>query len=138
MKFNLKKIINYRIIMAIWIIIWLLFFVRGFIRVDYKIFKGTLGSSVDDKTAFSMTKDLYAFILYAKKKLPDDASYEFVYNNLLLDPVENVRMIYYLYPRITKDNPQYVVVFEMPSYKKFGFTLSERFSEGSFILKKNN
>ncbi len=136
MKIDLQKIINYKLILLVWIIIWLLFFVRGFVKADYKIFKATIGKSTEEKKAFSMTPGLYKFIEFCDKNTPKDSSFKFEYNKQLLDPVEEVRMMYYLYPRIIKDEPRYIFVFGVPGYRIESYRLVNRLDENSFILEK--
>lgn len=137
MKLNLEKVINYRIILVIWVAIWLLFFVRGFIKVDYKVFKGTFGKSVQEKTAFTMSKGLYAFVLFCEEKIPENSKFQFVYDEKKFDSVESFRMTYYLYPRIATDDPEYIIVAGILNYKKPGFKLLAKFYDDAFILIKD-
>lgn len=130
------KLINYKIIFFIWVSIWILFLVRGFIKIDYKFFSETLGKTLEEKREFLLKKELYNFMIFCEKTLPIDARYEFVYDTEVLDPVYGQRLAYYLYPRKMAKGAPYLLVFGIGSFGKADYRMLERFGKDSFILKK--
>ncbi|MDD5422033.1 MAG: hypothetical protein WC592_07850 [Candidatus Omnitrophota bacterium] len=132
----LIRSVNYKLISVIWVFIWLLFSVRGYILTDSKVFKNSLGKSVEQKKRNLMKSGLYDFVLFCQKNIPEKENFVFVYDAKALDPVEGSRVSYYLYPRkMIKDAP-YIMVFDMSGYKKEGFKLHASLSKNSFILRK--
>lgn len=138
MRLNASKIINYKIISIIWVFIWLLFFIRGFLLVDYKIFKNSLVKDIEGKRRYLMKEGLYDFIVFCQKRIPEKDDYTFVYNPKALDPVERSRAAYYLYPRKMREGAPYIMVFGVSGYGKRGFEFLDKFNETSFILHKRD
>ncbi len=127
---------NYKLISVIWVFIWLLFSVRGYLLTDYRIFKNSLVKSIEQKKRYMMKDGRYDFIELCRKRIPEKDDFVFVYDAKALDPVERSRVIYYLYPRKMRDGAPNIMVFGMNRYKKNGFELLDQFNESSFILKK--
>jgi hypothetical protein len=127
-----------RIFACIWVLIWLVFFVRGFILTDYKVFKKCLTKSVEEKRRCMMKEVLYDFIVFCQGRIPKDSDFTFVCDRQRLDPTEISRVTYYLYPRRPKDPAPYIIVFGVEGYKKAGFEMMEKFGSASFILRKVN
>lgn len=132
----MSKFINYKVIALVWVFLWLLFSVRGYVLTERRFFKNTLGRDSVEKKRYLMTEGLYDFIEICRKKIPEKDDFVFVYDTKAMDPVERSRVMYYLYPRKMRDDAPYIMVFGLSGYRKEGFELLERFNESSYILRK--
>jgi hypothetical protein len=106
-----------KIIIIIWLVLWINFlardlFVHGYLR-DYS---ELLNRDAEGKRAYTYGDDLYKFLKFAKSAIPLNNSYKLIgLENLSL---AHRRAIYYLYPLIEKDKPDYVLNVKQATLKK--------------------
>lgn len=99
------------ILLAVWIIIWQgvflkNLFIKGYIRNYAELIKaGTL----EEKHAVVSGKSLYDLFSAFKTSVPTGAT--FGYDGIAAMSIEDRRAMYYLYPNLKSDDPQYLIVF---------------------------
>ena len=128
------------IIFCAWIALWINFVARDLVKKgDWHDYLMLLGKNAEYKRSYTYGDDFYAFLRFAKYLIPPEAKYEFVglANPFGGDPILDYRRgVYYLYPLLESNDPDYVLVYKLPDYERKGFNLYAGFNEGSFILKK--
>ena len=72
---------------------------------------------------------------FAKNNIPENASYKFSGVNEL--SIQGRRGVYYKYPALKKENPEYIIVYDKPGFKKDGFRIFQKLDNGRFLLKKD-
>lgn len=96
----------WRYIFALWIFFWILFLIRGFVKGEFRKFRTLSFLTVEQKKAYILGEDLYNFIKRCETEIPKTATYRIAGD---LDEHNTLRMVYYLYPRIRSDNPDYTL-----------------------------
>ena len=96
----------WKAVFTIWIVIWLLFIVRGFAKGEFKRFKALCRADIEQKKEYILGKGFKAFIDDCIKTIPEAGTYKIVGE---LDGHSRHRLIYYLYPRVESKNPDYVL-----------------------------
>ena len=132
---NIKQKNLFLLIFAVWIIIWLNFFIRDLTKGKYlKEYKILLSRDNIGKASYTYGDRLFEFLRFCNSTLPDGASYD-------LKGIEDLsldyrRVIYYLYPHLNQAGAEYILVFDKPSYTKDGYVLFKELDTSRFVLKR--
>ncbi|MFC1508562.1 hypothetical protein ACFL60_02620 [Candidatus Omnitrophota bacterium] len=133
---SLSKI--FKIIVAVWVTMSVLFTTRSLVKQkDKSTFKDyvTLArSDWDGKMAFVFGKDLYEFARFCKLNLPEGSGYEIA--GIPEDSIDMPRLIYYLYPHMETDDPDFILVYKKPDFFKKGTHPYASLNKESFILRR--
>jgi len=96
------------VVLTVWIVLWLNFTARDlYKRGDLADYKALIALSPGEKHAYVYGRDFYEFLKFAKKTMPEDASYELT--GIERGSLEWRRAVYYLYPSVQTENPDYVL-----------------------------
>ncbi len=108
---------NLKIIFAVWVALWAVFFVRElFIKNNIRDYEVLLSRTLEGKHAYVTGDKLYGFLSHCKKNMPDNAAYELV--GIEEGALERRRAVYYLYPGIESKNPDFVIDMAQFTIKK--------------------
>ena len=128
----------FKIIVAVWVAVAIFFTVRGFIREkDKSTFRDYVTLARADwegKRVFVFGKDLYEFARFCKLNLPEGAGYEII--GISEDSIDMPRLIYYLYPYIETDDPDFILIYKKPGFFIKGTHPYASLNKGSFILRR--
>ena len=102
----MKNMKLWQVVFAVWVFFWVFFLVRGFVKGEFKKFKRLVFSSYAEKRAYILGEELDVFLGVCKDQIPESATYKITGG---LDEHNKFRMVYYLYPRVESDDPQYVL-----------------------------
>jgi len=128
-----KKIII--AILALWVFLWINFTVRDLHRKKYfNDYKELIKRSAQEKRAYTYGEHFYEFLKFSESNIPRDSTYDFI-------GVENRslawrRGIYYLYPRIRKDNPDFLLIYNAPKKITANFMPYKKLDNNRLILKR--
>ncbi len=128
----------FKIIVAAWVAIAIFFTARGLIKQkDKSTFRDYVALARADwegKKSFVLGKDLYEFLRFCELKLPEGAGYEIV--GIPKDSIDRPRLVYYLYPYIEIDDPDFILIYKKPDFFKKGMHLYASLNRESFILRR--
>ena len=129
----IKKIL--KILFVVWIILWVNFIIRDlFVRGYFEDYKNLAKKNAEEKRSYAYGDYLFNFLEFSKKSLPEGANFGLVgIDELSLD---GRRSIYYLYPYVKRDNPNFILVFKKAGFRKNGYKLYRKLDNASFILKR--
>jgi len=125
----------FRIVFITWVFMWLLFLVRGMVKVEIKDYKNLLGKTLEEKRAYVTGKEFYEFILFCEKVIPGNATFsvEAKYD----DSMDYFRFPYYLYPAMRDiDNPGYIACYKV-KFSKDKYSVAASLTDDKYILKRN-
>jgi len=106
----MKKSI-YRVLLIIWAILWALFTVRELVvKKNMNDYRTLFSLSLENKHAYITGKRLYEFIDFARARLPEGSSYKLI--GIENGSIDQRRAVYYLYPRLQKDDADFLLVFD--------------------------
>jgi len=133
----MNKRIFLRVVLAVWVIIWLVFLIRPYFK------KGLLGEysslirlSTEEKRAYVTGRDLYDFIKFCKESTKEPSTYRIA--GLEKDSVEHRRFRYYLYPCVEISDPEYIFVYKVKDFPRDGYKVYGRMNPETYILRKIN
>ncbi len=126
-----------RIILAVWVFIWALFLIRPYFKKDLlKEDRILLGSSYEGKRAYAAGYKLYEFIKFCNASLAPASTYKII--GLDEQPLDYRRAVYYLYPHIDKESPEFLLVFNVNDFSMKGYSAYKSLSPEGYILKRTN
>lgn len=73
---------------------------------EFKKFKALAFRSVEEKRVYILGEDLDMFLKTCKVEIPESGTYKIAGD---LDEHNRYRMVYYLYPRLRSDRPDYIL-----------------------------
>jgi hypothetical protein len=124
-----------KVAFLVWTVLWVWFVVRDlFLKDNFNSYRILLARSLDGKHSYVTGDRLYELLKFASGKIPAGSSYNFA--GLEQDSIENKRAIYYLYPLIEKEDPEYILVYDKPGFEKKGYVLMEKMDESRYILRR--
>jgi len=128
----------FRIILALWVLIWLFFNVRGLIvekdKSTLKDYASLVSADWEGKRAIVFGKDLHEFIKFCKANLPQGAGYEII--GIAEDSIDLPRLVYCLYPSIKKRDADFILVYKKTGFEEKKAYLYASLNKESFILKR--
>lgn len=124
------------IILIIWIVLWVNFIARDFYKIGkFAEYKDLLRCDTEGKRSRTYGARFYEFLKFAKNSIPEDSIYDFVGVNDF--SLESRRGIYYLYPRLKKEGPRYLLIYDEAGFQRKGFSLYAKLDGSRFILKRD-
>ena len=125
----------FRIILIIWVILWVNFIARDLFRKGYiRDYRALIKRDAEGKRSYTYGDRFYEFLKFAKSTIQGKSDYEFV--GVDDGSLASRRGIYYLYPCLKKEGPEYLLVYNVPGYRRDGFSLYAKLDNERFILKK--
>ena len=128
------------VIFVIWVSLWINFIARDLIKKGYaRDYLVLATKSAEDKRAYTYGEHFYEFLKFAKYIIPSNAKYRFANsaNPSGGDPsLDYRRGIYYLYPLVVGEDPEYILAYKTKGYEEEGFSLYAGFDDDSFILMR--
>jgi hypothetical protein len=108
------------------------------VLLDNEVFGG---KSLAEKREATTLGDFYPFITFCNSKIPSGSSYIGVFPTYYYFAA---KAAYYLYPTYTKENGDYIIVYdpngslagEITKYRAAGYKAYASLKEGEYILKK--
>lgn len=102
------KSILLKILLIVWVVLWAIFFIRElFVKNNARDYAALLSRTLEGKHAYVTGDKLYSFLLRCKKDMPDMAAYKII--GIDEGAIERRRAVYYLYPAIESDKPDFIV-----------------------------
>jgi len=97
------------------------------------------GKPLEEKRIMQNTNDFYQFMQFAKKKIPNNASF-YILANPKIYQYSLARAQYYLYPRPLKDQPDFLLVLDAKpgEYVWQKYQLLYSFRKDALIFKEKN
>jgi hypothetical protein len=131
-----KKLII-RIILAAWIIIWVIFLIRPYFKKGIlSEYTSLLKLSTEEKRAHITGEELYAFMKFCKDSVKEPATYRMI--GIEDYSIEHRRLRYYLYPFIEKEDPEYLFVYKTKGFSRQGYRMFKRVDAETYILRKTD
>jgi hypothetical protein len=124
-----------RLILKTWLVVWVFFLVRPFSLnksslVEYlELAKGDF----ETRRRIAYGTDFYQFLNFCKDRIPEDSRFQLV--GLESESVERVRASYYLYPRLSSEKPDYILVYKAPWFRQKNAIPFASLDQESFILR---
>ncbi|MBU4376398.1 MAG: hypothetical protein KKD29_02840 [Candidatus Omnitrophica bacterium] len=124
----------FRIIFITWVFMWLLFFVRGIMKVEGRDYKNLFGKTLEEKEAYVTGCEFFDFVNFCKKEILKDSTYSVRAN--YDQTMDYFRFAYYIYP-VKRDlgNPDYIVCYKT-KFAKTGYTKVAALAADKYILKR--
>jgi hypothetical protein len=125
----------FTLIFIIWVVMWAAFTVRELVaKKQLKEYKTLFCLSLQGKYAHITGKELYELVALANTVFPEGAGYKLI--GLEEGSIEKRRAAYYLYPAVEKEDPDYLVVYNMPGFRAEGYFELKKLDDVRVILKK--
>lgn len=113
---------------------WLLFFVRGIVKAEWKDYKNLFGKTLEEKEAYVSGREFFDFIGFCEKEIPENFTYSVEAN--YDQTMDYFRFAYYIYPvKRNMDNPDYIVCYKT-RFAKAGYAKAAALSDDKYILKR--
>ncbi|MFA5339979.1 MAG: hypothetical protein WC317_07535 [Candidatus Omnitrophota bacterium] len=136
MNLSIDKI--FKIITAAWIALAIFFMVRGLMlekdKSTLRDYVSLARADWEGKRVIILGNDLYEFARFCKAELFAGAGYEVV--GIPEDSIDLPRLVYYLYPAIKTEDPNFILVYKKPDFVKNGTQLYMSLNKESFILRR--
>ena len=132
MKITARQI--FRIVFIIWVGVWLLFFVRGLVKGEWRDYKNLFGRGLEEKRAYVSGGEFYEFIIFCKDAIPEDSDYsvEADYDAAM----DYYRFAYYIYPALRNlYDPEYIACYKT-KFSKRGYRRLRSLERDKYILRK--
>lgn len=124
-----------RIILSAWIIIWVIFLIRPYLK------KGLLSEysdlaklSAEQRRAYVTGKELYGFVDFCRYFVKKPSTYETA--GIEKYSIEHRRLRYYLYPNIEKEGGEYIFVYGIKGFFKDGYGIFAKLNDEEYILRR--
>lgn len=131
----MQKRILVRTAFAVWVALWLIFLVRPYFKNELlKEYRALASLSVDDRRAFVTGRDLYDFIKFCNAAMPAASSYRLI--GLEERPLDERRLIYYLYPNAEAPLPEFLLVYGVKNFSEKNYAMFKSMDSQKYILKK--
>ena len=125
-----------KIALLVWVALWIWFVVRDlFLKDNINSYRILFARPLEGKHSYVTGDRLYEFLAFSAAHLPPGFSYNFA--GLEPDSIESRRAVYYLYPGLEKEGPDYILVYDRPGFKKEGYDLMIKLDGSRYILKSN-
>jgi len=131
---KIKSKVIFKIVFISWVIIWLIFLIRGFAKGELKDYKFLWGKTLEEKRAYVTGEEFYKFILFCKRIIPEDSDYT-VFANYDAT-MDYYRFAYYIYPSLRNlYNPEYVACYKV-NVSRPGYEYVASLGEDKYVLRK--
>jgi len=133
MKINKTLII--RSIFIAWVVLWINFMCRDLFKKGYfNDYKILIKKDKEGKRSYVYGDNFYEFLKYSKDSIPKISTFNIIGVEEL--SLEHRRAVYFLYPLLESDSPDYILVYNNPEYKKDKYALFKMLDNNRYILKK--
>ena len=106
----IKKTAVFKIILAVWVGLWMFFLVREDKRGQYSDLKHLYSHGYNEKVRHIAGDQLSDILVFCRDDLPEGATYDLA--GLEKFSIAEVRARYYLWPhRRTSENPDFIIIF---------------------------
>jgi hypothetical protein len=106
----IKKSTVFKILLAVWIGLWMFFLIREDKSGQYSDLKYLYSQGYNEKVRYIAGDQLSEIIAFCADNFPDGATYDIT--GLEKFSIAEVRARYYLWPhRRTSENPDFIVIF---------------------------
>jgi hypothetical protein len=124
-----------RLILQVWVIVWVLFLVRPFSLHKSSLLEYLELAKGDFETRrrIAYGTDFCRFLNFCKARIPGDSRFQLV--GFERESVDRVRAYYYLYPRLSSQKPDYILVYKAPWFRQKNTIPFAAFDSDSFILR---
>jgi len=124
-----------KLILKTWLIVWILFLVRPFLLNKSSLIDHLELAEADFETLRSKAygTDFYRFLNFCKDRVPVGSTFQLVGPER--ESVDRVRALYYLYPRLSTQKPDYVLVYNSPWFRQRNAIPFASLDQDSFILR---
>ncbi|MFH1996340.1 MAG: hypothetical protein ABIJ27_04995 [Candidatus Omnitrophota bacterium] len=126
-----------RIIIAVgiaWISLWILFLGRELLyKGTFKTYRELSSRSLDAKRSYVTGDRFYEFLMFCRERLPAGSSYR--WEGVLYGSIEQRRALYYLYPCLEKEKPEYLLVYNGPGQPAGAGGVFAKLDETRCIIK---
>jgi len=131
----MKKIVLH-ILLAVWIVLWVMFLARElFVKGAFRDYRILAGRTLDGKRSYVTGDSLYGFIEFCRQNIPDRATYAF--EGFEDGALDKRRATYYLYPRTETPDPEFICAYMVPVRAREGYSLYREFGDTGYIVKKD-
>lgn len=126
-----------KILLLVWVVLWALFLARPYFKKGlFKEYSSLLGLSLGEKRAAITGRELYDFIKFCKKHMKPNSTYKII-GLEKEDPLVYRRCVYYLYPAIDSQSPEFLLVYKAAA-PEGPYRVLRTMEEGKYILKKGS
>ena len=117
---------------------WISFFARElFLKSNFTDYKILLSRTLEGKQSYVTVDKFYELLKFCKKIMPEGSRYALRALEENFDwSIYKRRAIYYLYPDIESDDPQYIVVYNEPNVRNDKYEVAGSLDEKRYLLKK--
>ncbi|MFH1837595.1 MAG: hypothetical protein ABH862_05745 [Candidatus Omnitrophota bacterium] len=132
----MKKTVIFKIILVVWVVLWLFFLVREDKDDQYASLKRLYMSDHLGKTKIIMGDDLYDFLNFCKNEIPENSTYKIA--GFEKFSIFEVRSRYFLWPlRAVEENANYIILYGKPGISVPGYEMYKDYKGiGSIYRKK--
>ncbi len=126
----------FRIALIAWAFVWVMFFIRGFVKGEAADYAALLNADAEGKRAYVSGEEFYAFIEFSKNVIPAGAQYTVVaeYDRSM----DYFRYAYYMYPAVRDTgDPVFIACYkkqcDLPGYRRVA-----ELAHDKYILKRTD
>jgi hypothetical protein len=124
-----------RLLFLVWAVLWAFFILRElFLKDNISGYRALLASTLEGKRSYVTGEELYRFLMFCSDKVPSGASY-FI-EGLDEGSIESRRSVYYLYPRLKSEEPDFILVYGKPGASRDGYRFFAGLDGSNYILRK--
>src|SRR3989338_6965394 len=122
------KYVVHIIVMAVFLLIWSVCVFADF-KQNALFYRCLLNNNLEGRRAAVNYYDFYRFIVLCDNDIPKDEDVAWVFNkkDAALSSSLAMRAHYYLLPRIFRRQANYILVYEIPGYKREGYEVYKEY-----------
>ncbi len=125
----------FKIIFAVWIVLWLLFLIRQDKDEQYSALRYLYTHDSAEKVRFAYGEELCDYLVFCGQNIPEGATYQLL--GFKKFSIHEVRSRYFLWPlKGSDEDPDYKIVYGDVTLKPPGYKEFKRFGTIGRILKK--
>jgi hypothetical protein len=126
-----------RITLKLWILLWLFFLLwpNARNRNLWLEYATLIRSDVETRRAVSYGRDFFEFLEFCKRSLPAGSTFRLV--GVTSQDIARVRALYYLYPCLQSESPQYTLVYRAPSFRLEGASICAALDTSRYVLRNS-
>jgi len=119
----------------VWVVLWAWFAVRDFfLKGNVKSYEVLLSRTAEGKRSYVTGDRLYEFLTFCRSAIPENATY--LSKGLEKDSIDERRAVYYLYPMMESNDPDYIIVFDITYAPDRNYIIHKKLDDLRYILKR--
>ncbi len=135
MKFTMTKDRFFKVIIIIWMVLWVFFLVREDKDGQYQTLNSLYRSIGEEKIKVLYGSDMYDFLAYCRGEIPGGSSFEII--GIEEFSIDQVRARYFLWPLINKEGEaDFKIVFAVKAPKIPGFRMFREYGGKGYIFAR--